>query len=137
MKAILVVGIFTGCIMTGTKPVALPTPTPKPTIKPTAVATPLPGSTMFPTPVPTPVASYKVIIPQEINQNQSFLVYLNANSDDEVKIYADKKFFISPMLWDEKKHQKYMSIVLHSNGRRSLDFKINGEWKVSIDIVVK
>lgn len=127
--------LLSGCILAPTgKPVSLPTPIPTIGITPVARV----NITPIPSPVVTaPSVSYKVTAPDEVIEGAPFLVYLAAKKEDDVKIYADKVYFVSPMLWDEHKQEKYMGIKLHNFGSRTLDFKVNGEWKVSKNISVK
>lgn len=136
MKPIFIIlSILSGCIISPDHPIKLPTPIPVNTPSPAPVSV----STSAPVVTPTPMGSsnYEAIVPIDVNIGESFIVYLKANKDDDVKIYADKIYFISPMLWDDRIEQKYMSISLHSTGSRTIDFKVNGSWKVSKDIYVK
>lgn len=121
--ALLCFGFITACLVVAPAP-------------PKGVPT-HPSLTSIPTYPPTPVvtpSTYEVTAPSVVMHGSLFQVKLKAQENEEVKIYADKTVFISPMLWNGE--QKYLHIKLNSVGTRTLDFKIDGQWKASVSIFV-
>lgn len=100
-------------------------PTPEPIVTPTA------------TPEPTP-KPFEISAPVEVMQCTIALVTVRGPAkEDDVVIWAEKKFHVGRMFFDALGDKKYLPVKLNTSGRRTLDFKVNGEWLHSVVIRVK
>lgn len=126
--------LFTGCVVANPCTPVGGGKTPSPGVSPSVTASPTVEAS--PTYTPEPM-DYIISAPLAVDSDAYFEVSITTLPTDEVKIYADKKFFVSATLWDESKQVHFMKIHLHDKGPRILNFQVNGEWKVSTTIVVK
>jgi len=117
--------------------VVQPTPTPKPTV--TARPTLPPPLPTLPPPTPEPTPRPLVLrAPSEAMQCEKILVVLEGPyQKDDVVIWAEKKNHVGRMFFNEAQGIKYLGVKLNTVGSRVLDFKVNGEWKISHPILVK
>lgn len=132
--AVIIFNMFIGCVLTpdGKPPKSLPTAMPSP--KPRLTAIP-----PFPTPTPEPSPRpYILVAPEKADQCEKFRVSVKGPfQKDDIVIWAEKKFHIGRMFYDEKKDEKYLMVKLNTSGERSLDFTVNGTWQMTHKILIQ
>lgn len=106
---IFITSLFYSCIT--------PAPIDKPTPLPTIVATQTPMQNEF-----------HVQMPAKVSQGQKFRITVTASEDTWVAIWADKKWDLGDMRWDNDKKIKYLDVTLDTRGTRQIGFRVNDMW---------